>query len=153
MRPVLLRNAMSCLLIGLSCLCLPAAAQTLKIESQGQAAVDAEAKMLEAVAIARTLGQPPAGKGQVVFFRSAKSPGAAPNVQESGVALGDLPAGMYLVALAAPGTHAYDLGGANTTVSVNVAPGKTHYVQVIRTRKGQAQLLRSNAAAFNRAAK
>lgn len=149
MRPVLLRSAMSCFLF---CLCLPAAAQQVKIESQGQAAVDAEAITLNAVAIAKALGQPPLGKGQVVFFRSAKSPGAAADVLENGIALGDLPAGMYFVALAAPGTHAYEVAGGNAA-TVSVGSGKTHYVQVIRNRSGNAQLLRSNASAFQRAAK
>lgn len=150
MRAVLLRSAMTCLL---SAVCLAAGAQQVKIESQGQAAVESEAITLKAIAMARALGPPPAGKGQVVFFRSAKSPGTAPEVQENGVAVGELPAGMYLVALAAPGTHAYRVAGGASTATISVAAGKTHYVQVIRNRSGHAQLLRSNAGAFQRAAK
>lgn len=149
MRNVLLRTVMPCLL---ACLCLPAGAQQVKIESQGQAAVESEAMALDAVALAKALGQPPLGKGQIVFFRSAKSPGAAPDVRENGAVLGDLPSGMYFVAVAAPGVHAYDVAGGNTA-TINVGSGKTHYVQVIRNRHGNPQLLRSSASAFQRAAK
>lgn len=149
MKAMLFRSAMSCALLTL---CLCANAQQMKIESQGEAATEAEMQRLNAVALVKELGQPPRGQGQVVFFRSAKSPGAAPDVLENGTALGELPSGMYFVALVEPGAHSYgvDIGG-NTVV--DVMPGKTYYMQVIRNRSGRAQLLRSNAAAFQRASK
>lgn len=150
MNAVLFRSAMACALLAL---CLSTNAQQMKIESQGQAAVDAETQRMTAVAMAEALGQPPGGKGQVVFFRSAKSPGASAQVQENGSALGELPAGMYFVAIVAPGAHSYGVDDSGNTAAVNVAADKTHYVQVIRNRSGRTQLLRSNATAFQRASK
>ena len=149
MNAVLFRNAMACALLTL---CLSANAQQLKIESQGEAAVEAEAKRLTAVAMEKALGQPPGGQGQVVFFRSAKSPGATAQVQENGSALGELPAGMYIVAFVAPGTHSYGVDDSGNT-PVEVASGKTLYIQVIRNRNGRTQLLRSNPSAFQRASR
>jgi hypothetical protein len=91
-----------------------------------------------------------AGKGQVVFFRSSKSPGAALDIHADGDAVGDLPAGMYFAVPATAGTHAYATGNAGP-LSVAVTADKTYYVQVIRDRAGRPQLLRSTATKFQRA--
>ena len=148
MKAVLFRSVLSCALLTL---CLSATAQSLKIESQGQAAVDAEKDAMIAVAMSKAVGQPAAGKGQVVFFRSSKSPGPELEVDADGEALGELPAGMYFAAPASAGTHAYASGDAGS-LSMNVAAGSTYYVQVIRDRAGRPQLLRSTATKFQRIA-
>lgn len=147
MKTVLFRSVLSCALLTL---CLSAAAQSMKIESQGQAAADAEKDRIIAVAMSKAVGLPAAGEGQVVFFRAPKSPGAAVEVDADGEAMGELPAGMYFAAPASAGTHAYATGDAGS-LSMNVTAGQTYYVQVIRNRAGQPQLLRSTATKFQRA--
>jgi hypothetical protein len=131
--------------------CMPVAAQKVTIESQGQAAVEAKAQALSAKAVAKAIGEAPAGKGQVVFFRAATSPGAAISVGEAGMPLIELEPGMYFVAQVTPGTHGFDAGGP--ALGLNVDDGKTRYVQVIRNRAGQPQLRPSNATSFQRAAR
>lgn len=131
---------------------LPAAAQKVTIESQGQAAVQAQAQALTAKAIAKSIGQPPAGQAQVVFFRAATSPGSAIGVEEGEAPLISLEPGMYFVLAVAPGRHGFDAGG-QASLAVDAGAGQTHYVQVIRNRAGQPQLRRSSAASFQRAAR
>ena len=144
---VLLRTALPCALLAVA---LSASAQQMKIESQGEAAMEAEKQALVAMSMSKAIGLPVAGKGQVVFFRSSRSPGAALDIHADGKAVGELPAGMYFAMPAAPGTHAYSTGGAGP-LSVAVVKDKTHYVQVIRDRAGHPQLLRSTAVKFQRA--
>lgn len=144
------RTILSCIVcFALSSLSLGAMAQQLKIESQGQA----EQESLKAAAIARdmeqSVGTPAAGMGQVVFYRSSKSPGAAIDVAADGVTAGGLDAGMYFALPSAPGAHRYGPG----ELPVAVKAGETKYVQVIRNRAGSPQLLASNAAKFQAAAR
>lgn len=150
MRKTLIRKLL--LSAALSCCALPALAQKVVIESQGQAEVHAKAQALGARAMADAIGEAPAGRGQVVFFRATTSPGAAIGVQENGAGLIDLEPGMYFVAQVAPGTHRFG-AGAGGDVEVGIAAGQTRYVQVIRNRAGQPQLRRSSAASFQRAAR
>ena len=148
MRNIVIRS------VVLSALCLgvlPAMAQKLTIESQGEAEIVARAQALNASAIAKAIGEAPAGKGQVVFFRAATSPGAGIGVEEGDSALIELDPGMYFVIQADPGTHGFDAGDAGN-LDVPVAAGQTQYVQVIRNRAGQPRLLKSSAAKFQRAA-
>lgn len=150
MRTTLIRKLL--LSAALSFCALPALAQKVVIESQGQAEVEAKAQALSARAVADAVGEAPAGKGQVVFFRAATSPGAAIGVQENGAGLIDLEPGMYFVAEVAPGAYRFgaDAGG---DLGLDVAAGQTRYVQVIRNRAGQPQLRRSSATSFQRAAR
>ena len=69
---------------------LPAAAQKVVIESQGQAEIVARAQALDARGVADAIGQAPEDKGQIVFYRASASPGAAIGVQEGETALIDL---------------------------------------------------------------
>lgn len=147
MKAVLFRSAMSC---GLLAVALSAAAQQMKVESQGEAEVATQKEALVAMSMAKAIGQPVAGKGQVVFFRSAKSPGAALGVRADGQVVGELPPGMYFAVPATAGTHAYATGSARP-LSIGVTADKTYFVQVIRDRAGRPQLLRSNATKFERA--
>jgi hypothetical protein len=149
MRNTLIRNLL--LSAALSCCALPAAAQKVTIESQGQAEIEAKARALNEKAVAKAIGEAPADKGQVVFFRAATSPGAAIGVAEAGMPLIDLEPGMYFVTQVTPGAHGFDAGGA--AMGLEVGAGQTRYVQVIRNRAGQPQLRRSTATSFQRAAR
>jgi hypothetical protein len=147
MKTVLFRSALSCTLMAVA---LSASAQQMKIESQGEAAVEAQKEALVAMSMSKAIGLPVAGKGQVVFFRSSRSPGAPLDIHADGKEVGELPAGMYFAVPATPGTHAYASGSAGP-LSVAVSKDKTYFVQVIRDRAGRPQLLRSTAVKFQRA--
>jgi hypothetical protein len=64
----------------------------------------------------------------------------------------DLDPGMYFVAITAPGSHSYATSDTGP-FPMDLEPGRTYYVQAIRNKKGQAQLLRSSAEKFQRAAR
>ena len=147
MRSIVFRGAASCALLAVS---LAVAAQQAKFEIQGNAATEARKNEAIARAITEEIGAPPAGQGQVVFFRTSRSPGSAIPVSGDGKAVGELPSGMYFAAPASPGPHAYSTGDGGG-VSVQVGPGQTHYVQVIRNRAGQPKLVRTTATMFQRA--
>ncbi|KGQ18282.1 hypothetical protein LF41_1637 [Lysobacter dokdonensis DS-58] len=131
----------------------PAFAQKIKIENQGQAAVDASARQMTAEAVEKDIGKAPSGKAQVVFFRSSSSPGDAVAVRDAagGMSMIDLDPGMYFVSTAAPGTHAYATADTGP-FSMDLDAGRTYYVQAIRTKKGTTQLIRSSSEKFARAA-
>ena len=147
MRSILSRSALFAMLVALT---LPVAAQKVKIENQGEASHGADVRALTAAAVEKAVGKAPEGKSQVVFFRSSKSPGDAIGVTENSEARVDLDPGMYYVVTTAPGAHSYATGDSKVDLALDT--GKTYYVQVIRNRKGQPQLLRSNADKFQRAA-
>jgi hypothetical protein len=147
MRSMMLRGAASCALLAIS---LAVAAQQAKFEIQGNAATESRKNDAIARAITDEIGAPPAGKGQVVFFRTTRSPGSAIPVSGDGADVGELPAGMFFATPASAGTHAYAAGGGGG-VSVQVRTGQTHYVQVIRNRTGQPKLVRTTATMFQRA--
>ena len=132
---------------------MPAFAQKVKIENQGQAAVDVAAHELTVAAIEKDIGKAPAGKSQVVFFRSASSPGDPVGVRDAagGLSLIDLEPGMYFVSTTMPGTRAYATADTGP-FSMDLDAGRTYYVQVIRKKGGAAQLLRSTAEKFARVA-
>ena len=140
--------------IGIVCfaLCsisLSASAQKVKIESQGQAEQQAQKAAAIARSMEQSVGAPAAGMGQVVFYRSSKSPGEAIGLTADGTYAGDLGAGMYLVLPATPGMHPYGPG----ELPITVGTGETKYVQVIRNRAGMPQLLASSAAKFQATAR
>ena len=147
MRSIVFRGAASCALLAVS---LAVAAQQAKFEIQGNAATESRKNEAIARAITEEIGAPPAGQGQVVFFRTSRSPGNAIPVSGDGRAVGELPAGMYFAAPASPGPHAYSTEDGGD-VSVQVRTGQTHYVQVIRNRAGQPKLVRTTATMFQRA--
>jgi hypothetical protein len=104
---------------------------------------------------------PPAGKGQVVFFRGKSLLGTAQwfNVRESGKALGKLTNGAYFIQITDPGQHAYT---ATTEpelkdhLTLEVDAGETYYVEGTLTKGvviGTANISPSNRAAFDKAAK
>src|SRR5262245_51033249 len=80
---------------------LPAFAQKVTVENQGQASENVTARALTAEALESDLGKPPSGRAQVVFFRSPKSPGDPVAIRDAagGVPLIELEPGMYFVAV------------------------------------------------------
>lgn len=75
---------------------------------------------------------PPAGQGQVVFFRKGGLIGAAIScaVHENGAKLSSLPPGRYAVIPAAPGIHNYAVRSETTdTLRMEIEPGETYFAQ------------------------
>ena len=145
------RVAMCALLLAVA---LPAAAQKVRVENQGQAAHNVEAMAITKQAVEESVGKAPAGKAQVVFYRSSSSPGAPVAVRDAaaGEAMIDLDPGMYFVSVVTPGARSFATSDVGP-FPMDLEPGRTYYVQAIRNRKGQSQLLRSSADKFARAAK
>jgi len=115
-------------------------------EAQAEVSVDAAAAaepaveaMPEAVAanvaVAVTnglIGAPPAGKGQIVFYRPSKMMGAAIGfkVREGETELGKLRNGKYFVAAVEPGVHEYKVHGeTKDAMTLEIEAGETYYVQ------------------------
>ena len=132
---------------------LPLAAQNVKIEREGEAFKEATAQALSAAAVEDAIGKAPSGKSQIVFFRSASSPGDAVSVRDAagGEALVALDPGMYFVVTTVAGSHSYATADTGP-FPMDLEPGRTYYVQTIRNKKGGTQLLRSSADKFQRAA-
>jgi len=88
-----------------------------------------------AVASAATTGHippPPAGKSQVVFFRTGAYMGGATwfKVRESGAELGKLSNQSYFVAVLDPGPHTFTSATENkTTLKMEIDAGETYYVR------------------------
>lgn len=88
----------------------------------------AMAKDKEVVAIPT----PPAGMGQVVFYRPGSLMGMAIscNVREGGVMVGPLANGKYFVAPLTPGKHQFTTKSeATDTLNLEVEEGETQYVK------------------------
>jgi len=150
MRKSLSCSALFALLLAAS---LPLAAQKVKIENQGEAAIAAEAKMLSDAAVEDAIGKAPSGRSQVVFYRAESSPGSAVAVRDAAgsAPIISLDPGMYFVTVTTPGTHSYATADTGP-FSLDLEPGRTYYVQAIRNKSGATQLLHSNADKFQRAA-
>jgi hypothetical protein len=107
------------------------------------------------------ISPPPAGEGQVVFFRRKSILGTGQwfNVRENGEALGKLSNGAYFVQVTAPGVHTYT---AKTEpeikdhLKIEVDPGETYYVEGTLTKGvviGEADLSPSDRESFDKASK
>ncbi len=75
---------------------------------------------------------PPAGMGQVVFFRERKFTGGGVRfkVRENGEELGKLASGVYFVHVTPPGPHEYVVHSESEDVlTLEVEDGETYYVQ------------------------
>ena len=82
-------------------------------------------------AAAITLPAPPAGKGQVVFFRKGGFQGSAINctVHEAGAKISSLGGGRYFVLTAEPGRHEYSVKSESTdALALEVEPDETQFV-------------------------
>ena len=96
------------------------------------ASASASASAKPAAASSGLIAAPPAGKGQIVFFRPAKFVGGAVGykVREGAVELGKLRSGKYFVAVVEPGTHVYNVHGeTKDELTMEVEAGETYYVQ------------------------
>lgn len=77
------------------------------------------------------LPKPPAGKGQVVFFRKGGFVGSAVacTVHENGQKISSLGGGRYVVVVAEPGKHLYSVKTeATDTLGLEVEPDETQFV-------------------------
>ncbi|HEY1928140.1 MAG TPA: DUF2846 domain-containing protein [Caulobacteraceae bacterium] len=75
---------------------------------------------------------PPAGKSQVVFFRTGAYMGAATwfKVRENGAELGKLSNQSYFVAVLDPGSHTFTAATENQThLKLELDPDETYYVR------------------------
>ncbi|MGH8028103.1 MAG: DUF2846 domain-containing protein [Pseudoxanthomonas sp.] len=115
----------------------PATGETAATEATGAEAATAEAAVEEteadtaAPAAAGAIGAPPAGKGQVVFFREKKFVGGAIGykVREGENELGKLSNGTYFVSVVDPGAHEYTVHSeAKDILNLEVEAGETYYV-------------------------
>lgn len=98
--------------------------------ADGNEAAAAPAPATAASAIA--IPAPPAGMGQVVFFREKKFAGSAVRfkVRENGEELGKLGSGIYFVHATQPGVHEYVVHSeAEDVLTLEVEDGETYYVQ------------------------
>jgi hypothetical protein len=135
-------------LCALLLIALPAMAQRVKYEANGQADALADNLMLvEAAVIRDVTGLAPSSMGQVVFFRSDRPAGDAPEllVREGDADLHALPSGGYFVAVVPPGTHHYSVNGQ--TLSVDVEAGHCYYLRAADS-GGRSRLTTSNAMVF-----
>jgi len=150
------------------------AVQTFALEGEGEDQVEAEpaakpsmpaagpavaspvapaAYVPPAVASGR-IAPPPAGKGQVVFFRPSNFVGGMIGfkVREGKTELGKLRSGKYFVAAVEPGAHEYVVHSETKDVlNLEVEAGETYYVQGSITMGllvGRPNLSPSDRAAF-----
>jgi len=76
------------------------------------------------------LPKPPAGKGQIVFFRTGTIVGAAMgcSVNEKGQKISSLGAGRYFILVTEPGRHEYMVHSeAKDILALNVEPDETQF--------------------------
>ena len=98
---------------------------------------------------------PPAGKGQIIFFREKKFAGSAVRykVREGETELGKLISGGYFVVPVEPGTHQYVVHSeAKDVLTLEVEEGETYYVVGTVTMgflAGRPNLSPSDKAAFD----
>ena len=86
----------------------------------------------KAAKTAVVLQAPPAGQGQVVFFRPGSMMGMALgcHVREDGRLVGNLANGKYYVQSFAPGKHTFTTSSESTdTLNMEVESGETYYVR------------------------
>lgn len=97
-----------------------------------EAVASTETAESNGVATNGLVGTPPAGKGQIVFFREKKFAGSAVRykVREGGTELGKLSSGAYFLQVAEPGVHEYTVHSeAKDVLTLEVDAGETYYVQ------------------------
>ena len=138
----------SAVLLGSILLSCPLAAKAAAIELQAEPTSSAPASPPAAVpaptpaptpapvAPATKIAPPPAGKGQIVFFRPFELLGLALSfdVREGEADLGHLSLGRYLVIVSEPGTHTYSMRSeAKTSVTLEIESGETYYVKQTMT--------------------
>lgn len=102
-----------------------------------------------------SIGAPPAGKGQIVFFREKKfvGGGVSYKVREGENELGKLSNGTYFVSVVEPGAHEYTVHSeAKDILNLEVEAGETYYVTggiTMGVFAGRPNLSPSDQAAFD----
>lgn len=113
---MLISNLAKCVAVSVAVIAMPAlAAETGSVKQSG-----AEIR----------LPAPPAGKGQVVFFRKGGLSGSAVacSVHEAGKKISSLGGGKYFVVVAAPGRHEYSVKTEATDVlALEVESNETQF--------------------------
>lgn len=108
-----------------------------------------------APAASGSIGAPPAGKGQIVFFREKKfvGGGVSYKVREGENELGKLSNGTYFVSVVEPGAHEYTVHSeAKDILNLEVEAGETYYVTggiTMGVFAGRPNLSPSDQAAFD----
>jgi hypothetical protein len=107
-----------------------ASAATLTVPAMAQ---DAAAPSVDTRVenVAPQIGAPPAGMGQVVFYRPGGMGGLVScRVNEGDKVVNRLPPGRYFVQTATPGVHEYSVHSeAKDVLRVNVEDGETQYAR------------------------
>jgi hypothetical protein len=121
-------------------------------ESAPTAPAETQTPVAPVVTLPEGINAPPAGKGQIVFFRPAGQPGflLTFTVRENEAAVGRLQSARYFVHVAEPGIHEYEAGN-NDTMRMEIEDGETYFVvQSVQMGivAGRAVLAPSNQAAF-----
>jgi hypothetical protein len=106
------------------------------VDATAAAAVATPAAPAEALPPVTTanggIAAPPAGKGQIVFFRPSRMGGAALSfsIREGNTGIGKLGNGSYFVHIAEPGPHEYtNQSEAKDTLRLEIEPGETYWVE------------------------
>lgn len=99
---------------------------------EAKAEAKAEAKPAKRAKGAAAIAAPPAGKGQIVFFRPGKYMGMAISfkVREGETELGTLSNNGYFVATVEPGAHQYVVHSeAKDILNIEVEPDETYFIE------------------------
>lgn len=110
----------------------PAEAPANATVSAPAAATPALSSVALQIDSATSIPAPPAGKGQVVFFRKGGLMGAAIScaVHENGLKVSSLSPGKFVVVAADPGIHSYSVKSeATDTLRLEIESGETYYAK------------------------
>ncbi|MDB5678548.1 DUF2846 domain-containing protein [Sphingomonas bacterium] len=106
-----------------------------------------------------TIGAPPAGMGQIIFFRPGSIMGAALGctVHENGKEVARLGSGKYYLVIATPGKHLYNTQAENVDqLTLEVEAGETYFVKCkvgMGVVAGRPNLSPADRATFEKKAK
>lgn len=132
----------------------PAASESAPVAAPAAASAPAPTAYAAPAVSSGRIAPPPAGKGQVVFFRPSNFVGGMIGfkVREGKTELGKLRSGKYFVAAVEPGAHEYVVHSeAKDVLNLEVEAGETYYVQGSITMGllvGRPNLSPSDRAAF-----
>lgn len=154
MRPMLHRSLLCLTLMSPLFANAQTAAEETPAAAEATAAAVAPA-VADTAAPGGLIAAPPAGKGQVVFFREKKFAGGGVNykVREGENELGKLSSGTYFVHATEPGAHEYTVHSeAKDILNLEVEAGETYYVVggiTMGFLAGRPNLSPSDQAAFD----
>ena len=132
----------------------PAASESAPVAAPAAGSAPAPTAYAAPAVSSGRIAPPPAGKGQVVFFRPSNFVGGMIGfkVREGKTELGKLRSGKYFVAAVEPGAHEYVVHSeAKDVLNLEVEAGETYYVQGSITMGllvGRPNLSPSDRAAF-----